>query len=39
VLKGEVIHDGETTCLVASHFTDMDGNKLVYAITTMRKNQ
>ena len=39
VLKGEVIHDGKTTCLVASHLTDMDGNKLVYAITTMRKNQ
>ena len=38
LLKGELIKDGRSTCLVATHFTDMDGNKLVYAITTMRKS-
>ena len=37
-LKGELINDGRSTCLVASHFTDLQGNKLVYAITTLRKN-
>ncbi len=37
-LKGEVINDGRSTCLVAATFTDLDGNKLVYAITTLRKN-
>lgn len=39
LLKGELIKDGRTTCLVATHFTDMQGNKLVYAITTLRKSQ
>ena len=38
LLKGELIKDGRTTCLVATHFTDMEGNKLVYAITTLRKS-
>ena len=36
-LRGELINDGRTTCLVATHFLDLDGNKLVYAITTLRK--
>lgn len=39
VLRGELIKDGRTTALVATHFTDSEGNKLVYAITTLRKNQ
>ncbi len=39
LLKGELIKDGRSTCLVATHFTDMGGNKLVYAITTLRKSQ
>ncbi len=38
LLKGELIQDGRSTCLVATHFTDMEGNKLVYAITTLRKS-
>jgi acyl-coenzyme A thioesterase PaaI-like protein len=37
LLKGELIKDGRSTCLVATHFTDMAGNKLVYAITTLKK--
>ena len=37
-LKGELVNDGRTTCLIASQFTDLEGNKLVYAITTLRKN-
>ena len=37
-MSGEVVNDGRSTCLVASTFTDLDGNKLVYAITTLRKN-
>ena len=37
-LRGELINDGNTTCLVATTFEDMEGNKLVYAITTLRKN-
>lgn len=36
-LRGELVNEGRTTCLVASHFEDKDGNKLVYAITTLRK--
>jgi acyl-coenzyme A thioesterase PaaI-like protein len=39
LLKGEVIHDGRSTCLVATHFTDIEGNKLVYAVTTLHKNK
>ena len=39
LLKGEVINDGRTTCLVATTFTDYEGNKLVYAITTLKKGQ
>lgn len=38
LLKGELIKEGRSTCLVATHFTDLAGNKLVYAITTMRKS-
>lgn len=38
LLKGELINDGRTTSLVATHFSDTDGNKLVYAITTLRKD-
>ena len=38
LLKGEVINDGRTTCLIATHFTTVDGTKLAYAITTMRKS-
>lgn len=37
IVRGELIKEGKSTCLVATHFTDMDGNKLVYAITTLRK--
>jgi len=38
LLRGELIKNGRSTCLVATHFTDMEGNKLVYAITTLRKS-
>lgn len=37
ILRGELINDGRTTCLVASHFEDTLGNKLVYGLTTLRK--
>ena len=37
-LRGELINDGRTTCLLSTHFLDLDGNKLVYAITTLRKS-
>lgn len=37
-LRGELIKDGRSTCLVAAHFEDLDGNKLVYAIATLRKS-
>lgn len=37
-LRGEAINDGKSTALVATHFIDLEGNKLVYAITTLRKN-
>jgi acyl-coenzyme A thioesterase PaaI-like protein len=37
LLRGELIKDGRSTCLIATHFTDMAGNKLVYAITTLKK--
>ena len=39
LLKGELIKEGRTTCLVATHITDMENRKLVYAITTLRKNK
>jgi len=39
ILRGELINEGRSTCLVASHFEDHEGNKLVYAITTLRKNK
>ena len=38
LLRGELIKDGRSTCLVSTHFTDLEGNKLVYAITTLRKS-
>lgn len=37
VLRGEMINDGKSTCLVATTFEKPDGEKLVYAITTLRK--
>jgi len=37
LLRGETINDGRTTCMIATHITDLEGNKLVYAITTLRK--
>ena len=37
IMRGELIKNGRTTCLVASHFLDHEGNVLVYAITTLRK--
>ncbi len=37
ILRGELINDGRTTCLVASHFEDSLGNKLMYGLTTLRK--
>jgi len=37
-MRGEIINDGRSTCLVASTFTDLDNSKLVYALTTLRKN-
>ena len=39
LLRGELINDGRSTCMVATHFTDMEGNKLVYAITTLLKSK
>lgn len=39
LLRGELIKDGRSTCLVATHFNDMQGNKLVYAITTLCKSK
>ena len=39
LLKGELINEGKSTCLVASHFTDFDGNKLVYALTTLKNKR
>ena len=38
VLHGDLVNDGNTTSLVSTTFLDEGGNKLVYAITTMRKN-
>lgn len=37
-LLGELIKDGRSTCLVATTFSSTEGDKLVYAITTLRKN-
>ncbi len=37
-LLGELINDGRSTCLVATTFSSLEGEKLVYAITTLRKN-
>jgi len=36
LLRGELIKEGKSTSLVATHFTDPAGNKMVYAITTLR---
>lgn len=37
ILRGELINEGRTTCLVACHFEDKLGNKLVHGLTTLRK--
>lgn len=39
LLRGEVIQEGRSTVLVATHFMDMERNKLVYAITTLKKSK
>ncbi len=36
LLRGELIKEGKSTSLVATHFTDPAGNKMVYAITTLK---
>lgn len=38
-LLGELIRDGNSTCLVAVTFLDEAGGKLVYALCTMRKHE
>lgn len=38
LLKGEVLNEGRSTTLVACHFCDMEGNRLVYGLTTLRMN-
>ena len=38
-LKSEVIKDGRSTLLVSTTFTDTEGSKLVYAITTLKKEK
>ena len=38
ILQGDLVNDGNTTSLVSTTFQDAAGSKLVYAITTMRKN-
>ena len=38
LLKSEVIRDGRSTLLVSTTFTDLVGSKLVYAITTLKKD-
>ena len=37
LLKSEVIKDGRSTLLVSTTFTDTQGSKLAYAITTLKK--
>lgn len=37
-LLGELINDGRSTCLIGTTFSSLEGEKLVYAITTLRKN-
>ena len=37
LLKSEVINDGRSTLLVSTTFTDIQGSKLAYAITTLKK--
>jgi acyl-coenzyme A thioesterase PaaI-like protein len=37
-MRGEVINEGRSTILVASYFTDSEGNRLVFAVTTLRMN-
>lgn len=36
-LRGQLIKDGRSTCLVSAEFIDYEGILLVYAITTLRK--
>ena len=38
-LKSEVIKDGRTTLLVSTTFSDSEGSKLAYAITTIKKEK
>lgn len=38
-LRGELIKDGKRTCLVSVCFLDEHGEKLVYALCTMRKHE
>ncbi len=35
-LRGELIKQGRSTSLVAVHFMDLEGNRQVYALATMR---
>lgn len=37
-LLGELISEGRSTALIATTFLDAQGEKLTYAITTLRKN-
>ena len=38
-LKSEVIKNGRTTLLVSTTFSDSEGSKLAYAITTIKKEK
>lgn len=37
-LRGELLNDGKSTCLTSVDFLDREGNRLVYAITTLKKH-
>lgn len=37
-LRSELLKDGKSTCLTATDFMDLEGNRLVYAIATMKKH-
>jgi acyl-coenzyme A thioesterase PaaI-like protein len=38
-LKSEVIKNGRSTLLVSTTFSDAEGSKLAYAITTIKKER
>jgi acyl-coenzyme A thioesterase PaaI-like protein len=38
-LKSEVIKNGRSTLLVSTTFSDAEGSKLAYAITTIKKEK